>query len=82
MATIADFVGTWYFRGDRNASCTIQLRGPNKLQITDEKHQSYPGHLEGDNWLVSENPSNYGIRGSLSSDARQIAWTNGEVWTR
>ncbi len=82
MATIADFVGTWYFRGNRNAPCSIRLQGQTRLIIVNEKGRTYPGHLEGDTVLVAEDPLDYGIRGVLSSDTRRIAWSNGESWER
>jgi len=79
--TIADFVGTWYFRGDKKAPCYIRLHGP-KLEVTDEHHNTFPAHVEGGETLVTENPLNFGLRGTLSSDAKRIAWVNGESWER
>ena len=81
MTSIADFVGTWYFRGDRKRPCYIRLKGA-KLEITDEFQHTFPAHLQGDNAFVTENPSNWGLRGDLSSDSRRIAWSNGESWER
>ena len=72
MTLIADFVGTWYFRGNKNAPCYIRLRGA-KLEVTDEFHHTFPAHFEGDNVLVTENPLNWGLKGVLSSDSRRIA---------
>ncbi len=82
MTTIADFVGTWYFRGYPAKPCYIQLRGTNKLTVTDEFNQVFPAHIDAQSVLVTENPLNWGLTGVLSSDARRIAWSNGESWLR
>jgi hypothetical protein len=75
MASIADFVGTWYFRGDNY----IRSHGA-KLAVVDEKSNAYPAHVERENVMVSENLANWGLKGTLSSDAKLIAWNNGEIW--
>ncbi len=75
---ISDFVGTWYFRGNKNKPCYIRLLGINKLGITNERGIYYEGYLKND-ILVSDRIPEQGI---LSSDHNRISWTNGEIWER
>lgn len=79
MANVADFVGTWYFRGDKSQRCSIQLQGT-KLRVTNEHNESFIARMEGGEKFVSE--SNPAIHGTLSSNGQIIAWHNGEIWTR
>ena len=82
MTTIADFVGTWYFRGYPSKPCYISLTNADRLRVTDEFNATFPAHLNGASVLVTENPLNWGLTGVLSSDAKRIAWSNGESWLR
>lgn len=82
MATIADFVGTWFFRGVRNRPCYIRLNGVSSLTITNEEGRTFPGHVENQNVLVTEDRLNWGLKGVLNSNANRIAWANGESWER
>jgi len=80
MTLAADFAGTWYFRGERKKPCYIRLRGT-KLEVTDEHQHTFPAHTEGKDVIITENPLGI-LRGELSTDARRIAWNNGEIWER
>jgi hypothetical protein len=73
--TIADFVGTWYFRGDRKAPCQIRLHGA-KLEVTDEQHNTYPAHVEGVDTLVTEPPPR--LRSAGNAEFRREAYRVGE----
>ena len=82
MANIADFVGTWYFRGVQNRPCIIQMQGTNQLKVIDESHNNRVGRVVGDSIILQGNAYMGELTGILSSDAKRIAWSNGESWTR
>jgi hypothetical protein len=72
MATIADFVGTWYLNGDRKQPRTIKLQG-NNLSVQDIGLFSFDGN----------NMISYGnTTGILTSDFKRIAWSYGHFWDR
>ena len=82
MATIADFVGTWYFRGVRTAPCYMQMQGTTQLKVTDEQHQVRIGNVQGGTVVLPGNAYTGELSGVISSDAKRIAWSNGESWER
>lgn len=78
MATIADFVGTWYFRGVASQPCTIRLMSPTRLQVRDEWGKEFGARVDG-SAIIPDQP---GITGVITSDNQTIQWTNGEPWKR
>ena len=78
MANIADFCGTWYFRGK---PCTVALASSNTVHITDFDGSVGTGQVSGDR-LHMEKPGFYATDGVISSNGQQIAWSNREFWTR
>jgi hypothetical protein len=81
MATLADFVGTWYFRGYQTHPCSVRLQGGNRVVIRDEHGYEYAGRVEGDT-LMTESLHHPGLHGVMTSDTKRIDWTNGENWQR
>ena len=82
MATIADFVGTWYFRGNHSVPCYMQMQGTTQLKVTDEQHQVRIGNVQGNTVVLPGNAYTGELSGVISSDAKRIAWSNGESWER
>lgn len=80
MATLADFVGTWHFRGVPTHPCTIRLLSATKVEVRDEHGVVFPARLEGGSTLIPEPPGH--VTGVISSDLKTIQWTNGENWKR
>ncbi len=79
MATIADFVDTWYFRGYPAKPCTIRMVSATKLHVRDEWGKEFPARVEGD-MIIAEPPG--ALTGVITSDRQTIQWTNGEPWKR
>ena len=75
MATIADFVGTWYVGGDKTKLRSIKLSSTgNSLHV-----QGYGTTFSFDGGNEIKNGS---LRGILSSDLKRIAWTDATFWDR
>jgi hypothetical protein len=81
MPTLADFVGTWYFRGYKTHPCSIRLHGPSAVWIRDEHAYEYTGRVDGAT-LYADRPGHPGFFGVITSDLKQIEWSNHEVWKR
>jgi len=83
MATLADFVGTWYFRGYPAKPCPIRLLSATRVEVRDEWGLVFPARLEGGSTLIPELPQrpDYPV-GVISSDLKTIQWSNGEPWKR
>ena len=83
MASLADFVGTWYFRGYQNQPCPIRLVSATRLEIRDQHALVFRARVEGGSVLVPEFPQRPDYpSGVISSDLKTIEWTNGELWKR
>jgi hypothetical protein len=80
MATLADFVGTWHFRGYPTHKCTIRLVNATQLHVRDEHGIEFSARVDGGTTLISERPG-YPV-GVISSDLKTIQWSNGEPWKR
>ena len=78
MATIADFVGTWYLGGDRTEPCHINLDGTHlTISIGDTNYQGYS--FNGNNEIYRRGYPT----GVISSDLKRIDWTFVETfWER
>ena len=82
MATIADFVGAWFFRGYPTHPCPIRLLSATRVEVRDEHGFVFPARVEGST-LIPEFPQRPGYpTGVLTSDLKTIQWTNGENWKR
>jgi hypothetical protein len=83
MATLADFVGTWYFRGYKTSPCTIRLLSATRLEVRDEHGLVFPARVDGGSVLVPEIPHRRDYpTGVITSDLKTIEWTNREQWKR
>ena len=83
MATLADFVGTWYFRGYQARPCTIRLVSATHVHVRDEHGLEFRARVEGGSLLIPEFPTRPDYpSGVISSDLKTIQWTNGEPWKR
>ncbi|PYQ29427.1 MAG: hypothetical protein DMF56_10690 [Acidobacteria bacterium] len=80
MATTADFVGTWYFRGYPAKPCTIRLASATRLHVRDEWGKEFDARVDG-SAIIAENQPGYPT-GVITSDLQTIQWSNGEPWKR
>ena len=83
MASIEDFLGTWYLSGDRTKPCYIRLEDDG-MHLTINLGESlggtnYPGYsINGNEIYRAGYPT-----GVLSSDLKRIDWTFVEAfWER
>ena len=71
MATIEDFIGTWYLSGDRAKPCRISLKDDIRLTVSIGS-VDYPDYsFDGNNEIYR---AGYPT-GTLSHDLKRIDWT-------
>jgi hypothetical protein len=75
------FLGTWCAQGDPSKRTSIAENGP-VLTLTNEVGSTSTGHVIGINAPYIIAPEWNLVRGTLSSDGRQISWSNGTFWAR
>lgn len=75
------FLGQWCAQGDRTKRCSISANGPFR-SLTNEVGSTSSGSLQGMDSNTITAPQWQFVQGTLSSDGRQIHWSNGTYWTR
>ena len=77
MATIADFVGTWYRGGDRKQPRIIKLNG--KYLSVQRSSDWLSCAFDGNNTIKHNGGT---LTGTISSDMKRIAWSDGTSYER
>jgi hypothetical protein len=75
---LLDFLGGWYFEGDRSKPASVQQRDGN-LSVTNERGDTAAAHMDG-NTIVADGWG--GLRGTLADNGRTINWANGTSWKK
>ena|SRR5215469_1416286 len=75
------FLGQWCAQGDSNKRCSISANGP-FFSLTNEQGSTSSGTLQGMNSNTITATQWQFVQGTLSSDGRQINWSNGTFWAR
>ncbi len=75
----AAFTGAWCAQGDPTKHASISDNGA-FLTLTNENGDTSTGQYQGQTGIVA--PGWQFVSGTLSSDGRQINWSNGTFWAR
>jgi hypothetical protein len=75
------FLGQWCAQGDANKRCSISANGP-FFTLTNEQGSTSSGNLQGMNSNTITASQWQFVQGTLSSDGKQINWSNGTFWAR
>jgi hypothetical protein len=75
------FLGQWCAQGDANKRCSISANGP-FFSLTNEQGSTSSGNLQGMNSNTITATQWQFVQGTLSSDGKQINWSNGTYWAR
>jgi hypothetical protein len=77
----AGFLGQWCAQGDPTKHASITANGP-FLSLTNEQGSTATGSIQNSQPNVITAMEWQFVKGTLSSDGKQISWSNGTFWSR